>query len=92
MALAATDRALIRRVLAHLDSQGVLVRDESGWILHHPFGRKAHGRAGGGCVERIVQRRARLAQAGARADLPMSTVWSNGCAATWCRSGAPRGA
>ena len=33
MALAATDRALIRRVLAHLDSQGVLVRDESGWIL-----------------------------------------------------------
>ena len=39
MALAATDRALIRRVLAHLDSQGVLVRDESGWILHHPFGR-----------------------------------------------------
>ena len=33
VALAATDRALIRRVLAHLDSQGVLVRDESGWIL-----------------------------------------------------------
>lgn len=33
VALAATDRALIRRVLAHLDSSGVLVRDESGWIL-----------------------------------------------------------
>ena len=33
VALAATDRAFIRRVLAHLDSQGVLVRDESGWIL-----------------------------------------------------------
>ncbi|WP_422843193.1 PD-(D/E)XK nuclease family protein [Acidovorax sp. M2(2025)] len=33
VALAATDRALVRRVLAHLDSQGVLVRDESGWIL-----------------------------------------------------------
>jgi ATP-dependent helicase/nuclease subunit B len=33
VALAATDRALIRRVLAHLDGSGVLVRDESGWIL-----------------------------------------------------------
>lgn len=33
VALAATDRALVRRVLAHLDSRGVLVRDESGWIL-----------------------------------------------------------
>ncbi|WP_298211298.1 PD-(D/E)XK nuclease family protein [Acidovorax sp.] len=33
VALAATDRALIRRVLAHLDGSGVLVRDEGGWIL-----------------------------------------------------------
>lgn len=33
VALAATDRALIRRVLAHLDGSGVRVRDESGWIL-----------------------------------------------------------
>ncbi len=91
VALAATDRALIRRVLAHWTTRAWLVRDESRWnLLHHPLGLKADGRAGGGCVERM---RPTPCSTGSstrpRCHLPMPTAWSNGCAATWCRSGAP---
>ena len=89
VALAATDRAPIRRVLAHLDSQGVLVRDESGWILSTTRSAKADGAleaAAWNASSNAVLDWLKHARA---AGLPTPTVWSNGCAAACCSSGAP---